>query len=251
MVENTREHRRLDRRDTPGERISTRFGEIVLPPHAKPGKPLPLVVHFHGEPWLADQSVREAFPKAAVLGVQLGSGSRIYAEPFRDPAAFQEILAAVNRPVSKVYLTAFSAGYGAVREILRQPENAARVTGVALLDGIHSGYEPPEEARKPMASDLDSFMQYARLAVAGRARMIILHSEIFPGAYASTTETTDALLAALGLKRHAVLHWGPHGMQMLSDTKAGHLRVVGFAGNSAPDHIDHLHALEWALRYFD
>lgn len=37
-------------------------------------------------------------------------------------------------------------------------------------------------------------------------------------------------------------------MQMLSDTRRGRLRVIGFAGNSAPDHVDHFHALPWVLR---
>ena len=77
---------------------------------------------------------------------------------------------------------------------------------------------------------------------------MILHSEIFPGSYASTTETTDWLLAQLGLRRKAVLRWGPLGMQIVSDTRSGRLRVLGFAGNSAPDHVDMLHAMPWALK---
>ncbi len=32
-------------------------------------------------------------------------------------------------------------------------------------------------------------------------------------------------------------------MQQLSDAQRGKLRIMGFAGNSAPDHVDHLHAL--------
>jgi hypothetical protein len=32
-------------------------------------------------------------------------------------------------------------------------------------------------------------------------------------------------------------------MQQLSETTAGKLAVIGYAGNTAPDHTDHLHAL--------
>lgn len=248
MVEFTRDHQRQQHHAVPGQRILTRFGELVLPPSARPAKPITLVIHFHGEPWLAEQSVRQAMPKAAVLAVNLGSGSRVYAEPFRDPAALPAILQALGHPVSHLYLTAWSAGYGAVREILRQPANAALVTGVALLDGMHSGYEPPEDQRQPLPSDLDAFEQYARQSMAGHSRLLILHSEIFPSTFASTTETADWLLARLNLHRHPVLHWGPLGMQILSDTRRGHFQVLGFAGNSAPDHNDHLHALPWALK---
>lgn len=248
MVENTRAHLRQQQRDVPGERISTRFGDIVLPPKAHPAKPIALVIHFHGAPWLAQQSVRAALPKAAVLAVQLGSGSRVYGEPFQDPQTLPSILKALNRPVSRLYLTGWSAGYGAIREILRQPANAALVRGAALLDGMHSGYEPPEEKRVPAPSDLDSFETFARTAISNKARFLILHTEIFPSTFASTTETSDWLLARLNLRRKPVLRWGPLGSQILSDTRRGHLRVIGFAGNSAPDHVDQLHALPWALK---
>jgi hypothetical protein len=32
-------------------------------------------------------------------------------------------------------------------------------------------------------------------------------------------------------------------MQQLSEVRVGHLEVRGYAGNSAPDHIDQLHAM--------
>ena len=64
------------------------------------------------------------------------------------------------------------------------------------------------------------------------------HSEIFPGTFASTTETADYLLRELGLHRTPVLRWGPRGMQQLSEVRAGGFELLGFAGNSAPDHID-------------
>ena len=39
-----------------------------------------------------------------------------------------------------------------------------------------------------------------------------------------------------------LLEWGPLGMQQLSKVERGGLTILGFAGNTAPDHIDHLHA---------
>ena len=47
----------------------------------------------------------------------------------------------------------------------------------------------------------------------------------------------------MGLKRTAALAWGPLGMQAISEARSGRLAILGFAGNSAPDHVDHLHAL--------
>jgi hypothetical protein len=78
--------------------------------------------------------------------------------------------------------------------------------------------------------------------------LLITHSEIFPGTFASTTETANYLLEKVGLPRRPVLKWGPLGMQQTSEAGNGRLRVLGFAGNSGPDHIDHFHAMYGFLR---
>ena len=78
--------------------------------------------------------------------------------------------------------------------------------------------------------------------------MIVTHSEVFPGTYASTTETADFLLRQLGLARRTVLRWGPMGMQQTSEVRRGRFRLLGYAGNSAPDHVDQFHALPDLLR---
>jgi hypothetical protein len=76
----------------------------------------------------------------------------------------------------------------------------------------------------------------------------VTHSEIFPGTFASTTETSDYLVRALDLTRHAVVKWGPMKTQQLSEVRSGKLLIMGFAGNSAPDHVDQLHSLPDYLR---
>ena len=85
--------------------------------------------------------------------------------------------------------------------------------------------------------------------MAGNKRLIITHSEIFPGTFASTTETADWLLHEWELKPHPVARFGPMGTQMLSRVSTGGLTVIGFAGNSAPDHVDQLHSLPEYLRW--
>jgi hypothetical protein len=116
-----------------------------------------------------------------------------------------------------------------------------------LLDGMHTSYVPDAT---PIASggtldttNLVAFASFARAAVRGQKRFIVTHSEIFPGTFASTTETADWLLDALGLRSRPVLRWGPGGLQQLSEAHAGNFELLGFAGNSAPDHIDQLHAM--------
>jgi hypothetical protein len=123
---------------------------------------------------------------------------------------------------------------------------------VILLDGLHTSYIPERlvlsEGGVLDSAKLVPFLNYARRAAKGDARMLITHSEIFPGTFASTTETTDWLIARLGLARSPVLAWGPGGMQQISEVRLGRLSILGFAGNTGPDHIDHLHGLGGFLR---
>ena len=58
--------------------------------------------------------------------------------------------------------------------------------------------------------------------------------------------TADWLIGELGLRRRGVARRGPMGTVLLGDTQAGRLRIQGYAGNSAPDHVDLPHALpDW------
>ena len=121
---------------------------------------------------------------------------------------------------------------------------------------MHAGYvggtpgTGPGQSSEVETDNLQIFLQFARDAVAGRKQMIVTHSEIFPGTYAQTTETADWLLRQLGLKRTAVVRWGPMGTQQLSEARSGRLSVIGFAGNTAPDHVDQLHSLADYLKWF-
>jgi hypothetical protein len=149
-------------------------------------------------------------------------------------------------------LGGWSAGCGAVRQILKTPESYARVDAALLIDGMHTDYvdgKPGPLESKLDPGNLEIWLQLARDAIAGRKRLIVTHSEIFPGTYASTTETADYLLAQLGLRRRAVLKWGPMGLQQLGEARAGKFLLVGYAGNSAPDHVDQLHSLPVFLRW--
>jgi hypothetical protein len=192
---------------------------------------------------------------AAVLNLGIGSGA--YDRAFTDPLVFDSLLAGVVREISattgkaarvgRVTLVGYSAGHGSVRAILREPRHFAKVDAVLLLDGMHTSYVPEGT---PLATggtldttNLAAFANFARAAMRGEKRFLVTHSEIFPGTFASTTETADWLIRALGLRRAPVLRWGPRGMQQLSEVRAGGFELLGFAGNSAPDHIDQLHAM--------
>ncbi|MGE0813456.1 MAG: hypothetical protein AB7O28_26805 [Vicinamibacterales bacterium] len=257
MSDTTRPHPRVVASPPRGTRQPVRGGTLFLPDGLRGGR-LPLVIHFHGAPWLIERHVASGRPRAALLTFDLGSGSAVYGRAFATPDEFPALLeeartaaaTRLGRPVSfhPVVLTSFSAGYGAVRAILRTPAAYDRVSSVVLADSLHADYVgdagTARSADLPVdEADLDVFLRLAADAAAGRKRFLVTHSEVYPGTYASTTETADALLRAAGVARARQLREGPIGMQQLSATGRGRFRVLGFAGNSAPDHLDHLYAL--------
>jgi hypothetical protein len=268
MVESTRAHERLAQH--PFDGVTRSFDgpggkpvEVFIPRRVHGDAPVDLVIHFLGASWIPAQAIETLRAPTVIAVVNLGAGSGAYQRPFTDPAAFDSLLAGVQREVGaaitkpmrigRIALVGFSAGHGAVRTILREPRHFARVDAVLLLDGMHTSYVPEGT---PMASggvldttNLVAFAAFARAAMRGEKRFVVTHSEIFPGTFASTTETADWLLAAVGLKRTAVLKWGPRRMQQLSEAHSGGFDLLGYAGNSAPDHIDQLHSLPEMLAF--
>ena len=261
MVEETRAHERLVQRDIHGTRLTVagplaKPVEIWIPAGARRDS-FDLVIHFLGAAWLPEQAVAQLDVPAVAAVVNIGAGSGIYDRTFTQPAALDSLLAGITRAVRTttggdatlrhLTLSGFSAGHGAIRAILRDSAHAARVDAILLLDGMHTSYVREGTVLATGAtldtSNLASFAAFARAAIRGEKRFVVTHSEIFPGTFASTTETADWLLHTLGLRRTAVVQWGPRGMQQLSAVDAGEFHLLGFAGNSAPDHIDQLHAM--------
>jgi hypothetical protein len=254
MVEHTRAHARLQEQSPPGRRETLSLGTLFLPAGTKPGKTTALLFFFHGGTWLPE--VAGARNKVAIVAVQAGAGSasytRLFEDPDRFPALLKEAEGKAGGHFGRVMLGGWSAGCGAIRQILKAPASYARVSAALMIDGIHTDYvdgKPGPLESKIGAENLVIWQQLARDAMAGRKRAIVTHSEIFPGTFASTTETADYLLQQLNLTRRPVLKWGPMGLQQLSEARAGKFLLIGYAGNSAPDHVDQLHSLPVYLKW--
>jgi hypothetical protein len=255
MVEHTREHPRLTQQTPPGMRKQLELGTLFVPEKVRKARGARLLVFFHGGNWLPEVAVARR-RNMAVVTVQAGAGSSTYARLFSDPARFPKLIAeaesAGGMSFGEIDLGGWSAGCGALRQILKDPDSYLRVSGVLCIDGIHTGYvngKPGPKESQIDTGNLQIWLRLGRDAMAGKKRFIITHSEIFPGTFASTTETADYLLREWGLKPHPVVKWGPMKTQMLSEVRKGRLLVIGFAGNSAPDHVDELHSLPAYLQW--
>ncbi len=256
MVEHTRTHPRLSVPPPEGRHEKLSLGTLFVPAKLQSKSKAPVLFFFHAQGLVPE--VAGARNNMVVVSAVLGAGSRVYAKPFLDPSAFGKLLeeaeARAGMRLGPITLAGWSAGCGAIRQIMSTPEYYEKVANTIMIDGIHTSYVSGKPG--PLESQIDPeplqiFIRLARDAMAGKRRVLITHSEIFPGTFASTTETADYILNALRLRPRAVVKWGPMGTQELSQIRAGKFLLIGFAGNSAPDHVDQLQSLPEYLHWLN
>jgi hypothetical protein len=88
-----------------------------------------VMFHFHGHEAVRKEWV-QVMQGAVLVGIDLGTGSGPYEKAFADPGRFKTLLSSVEQEMTKrsgrrararrVGLSAWSAGYGAVQQILGQ-----------------------------------------------------------------------------------------------------------------------------------
>jgi hypothetical protein len=252
---------KLDRRG----RSAFEGGYLALTPDfAAPDGIYDVVVHFHGNTELVEQSLAYAHIGAVFVPQNLGVSSGPYEARFSPPGALPELLYRVQAAMEKrglaharlgrVALIAWSAGYGAVLRILEHAEVAERIDAILLLDGIHIGRVPGHRA--PATEQIAPYERFGRWATEGRKLFTITHSDIAPDAYVGARDTTDVLLRRLDVLRYAggeealvpdipaaegVL--SKHlrvPLQPLTLADRGRLTVRGYAGDQAEHHVYHL-----------
>ncbi|MCO6475657.1 MAG: hypothetical protein J5I94_03505 [Phaeodactylibacter sp.] len=263
MVEYTRPHYRVPLDSVPDAGLTVDLpggfqGQLYVPEKWRNARRARLAIHFHGDSRVAQYAIDQQPEPWVLFHCHWGSGSSAYRRPVEEIGAgafLDKVLSAVKETmpemqIGSVCLSGWSAGYGAVRSLVRDAEAAGRIDGILLLDGLHCSYVPEgkvmAEGGMIDSTQMAPFLDWAKLAAAGEKSFLITHSSVFPGAYASTTETAEYLLQTLGIGRQPRLAEGPMGMQQTSVAGRGKFRVISFAGNSAPDHIDHYHGM-WAF----
>lgn len=207
-----------------------------------------VMFHFHGHEPVRKEWV-QVMDGAVLVGIDLGLGSGPYASAFQSPDAFKRLVSSVEKAVAersgkkqarvrKVGLSAWSAGYGAVQEIISQPYGKGLVDTVVLLDGLHSGYT----GQSLNELQLRAFVDWAQLAARGQKYLFVSHSSIIPPGYASTTETANFLISKVGGKPRATKPRAadPMGLDLISRYSRGNFHVRGYSGNDKMDHCAHI-----------
>lgn len=210
-----------------------------------------LIFHLHGTPTISEPALVAAGWDAVLVSFNRKGLSAAYSGPFSDAALFpkliDEALEAVNerrpggpfRP-GRVVISSFSAGFGGVRELLKQPEAFDRIDAVVLADSLYCGYAGDPAEKRVSPELMAGFRRFAREAADGRKAMLVTHSAQFPPGYGSTTETADDLLKALGIAAAPdSTNWGD-GWRQTRQAAKGRFSLIGFAGEGPDDHMRHL-----------
>lgn len=219
-----------------------------------------VVFHFHGHEAARKEWV-QAINGIVLVGIDLGNGSGPYSETFNAPAVFSHLVKSVEEGVAKHFgiprararhigLSAWSAGYGAVQEILGTDYGKRNIDTVILLDALHTGYIGNPQERVLNQRQIQSFVDFARLAVQQKRLMFMSHSSIVPPGYASTTETANLLVQAVGGRptRTGPRAGDPMGLELISRFSHGSFHMRGFSGNDKMDHCAHFGLLQDVAR---
>lgn len=241
-----------------GTLIALEFGVLYIPDSFAPddAERVDLLVHFHGGRDILARAIEAQGLNVVMIHVSPGGFSSAYRVPFQEDAAlFGRLLGealvhvrergdvAADAGWRRVNLSSFSAGYGAVRELLRDAGYAERIDGIALCDTVYAGYVERDGVDVPNPAQVAPFVAFARLAAdedAGKT-LVMTHSYLEPGTYAGTHEVAQAVIDAVGAEDRAVDEDGPGGMHIVRRATRGRFEVFGVVGDDGPAHMQHLH----------
>ena len=213
-----------------------------------------LIIQFHGGSWFAiDEHLRHGL-KTPLIAATLGEGSSKYRVPFEDRErlqrwmdlalkSLQEQGAPKNSRITVLDISSFSAGYGAVREILKSPKYYKMIQRIVLSDSMYAGLSNTNKGaiREPFPANIAPWIPFARAAARGEKTFILTHSQV-PTDYATSGECAAAVIKAA----HAPILKIPAGstpaasdpnfpLQYQSDI--GDFHVWGYGGTNKEAHM--------------
>lgn len=218
------------------------------------GPEIPVWLHLHGAPAVVEANFASIGAPGVLVNLTLPGLSKVYADHFADPEVFSRLLRDVEaalraessaRPwrAGRVTVSSFSAGFGGVRALLRQPEAFDRIAALVMADSIYCGYAGDAAERRVDPELMAGFLRFAQLAAEGGKRLVISHSSQVPVGYASTTETADYLIQEVGGARSFEPEEWPGGLKLASSYGRGQLDIFGFDGEGPDDHMRHLRTI--------
>lgn len=210
-----------------------------------------VIVHFHGAAPVRKTLVQVA-RGVVFVGVDLGNGSGKYSDAFTRRESFPEFRASIEAALKRqsgqsqahirhLALSAWSAGYGAINEILKFGDQ--NIDAVVLLDALHAGWEPGHRhdgtVKSMNAAFIAPTIEFARRALRGERILVFTHSYVDPVTYPSTSLTAQLLLSQLGLVQEDVSIQADFLTQVKALDQVG-LHVWSYRGHDELAHCAHI-----------
>ena len=236
-----------------GEPIKVANGTLIIV-RQMDGETSPnqFLIHFHGALETTRRALARSEFRGTLIVVNFPGLSSAYSKPFADhPKLLEEIIGhattttdnKATTPSPRLILSSFSAGYGAIREILKSPEHFERIDAIITADSIYAGLDAESPARVVSQEDMSEFLRFTELATKGEKQFVLSHSaQKTP--YASTTETADYLLESLQITRVANSTTQRPLFTQTSKAQQGKFTVLGFSGETGQHHMQHLHQID-------
>ncbi len=176
--------------------------------YQRSGNVADVIVHFHGDPQTYWNNAKYANLNAIIVTVNYNGLSSAYQTPFSNTALFQSVLDQTlstvraqadipdNLQWDKIAVSSFSAGYGAVREILKSSTYRNEINSLLAADSL---YATTASDGTPLDSQMVDYKTFAGLAKNGTKTFLFSHSQVPTYTYESTQECGDELMQYLGI----------------------------------------------------
>jgi hypothetical protein len=221
---------------------------IFIPDNFKQDQPTPLWIHFHTADWFIIQEYQRAKFNVPILNFNLGQGSTVYGKPFIEKGTLQPFLVESEKllkaKIANLNFTSFSAGFGAVRNLIQDPEILGQLATVIQCDSIYGSLNPAEtEKRSVLPDHIKIWQPLIDRALAGKTTAIFTTSQITPETYSGSWEVVQAIVEANGGKMKPADPKSPAGSDptyplLRTFDKAG-LHIWSYEGNDAMAHMTH------------
>lgn len=244
--------------------IRLKLGTLIIPAGEARQQTQPqLLVFFHGDAQVVSRELAASGLPGALVVINYDGLSAAYSKPFSDAGLFASVLddalaqckaqqmAAADAGWGKVRVASFSAGFAALRELLKEQKYIDRIDAILCADSIYAGLKSGESGRVVDPQDMAGFRRFAELAAAGKRTFVVTHSQLHTPSHASTAETAEDLVVHVKAERMEVfLQVEPadppqenanlSDFKVVSGARKGGFHVIGCAGNDAQAHMRHL-----------
>lgn len=234
-----------------GERVALSAGQLFIPAglDAKRAS-IDLWIHLHGTPTVTEPNFARWRRPGVLVTLTLPGLSSAYVKHFQNPKTFAQLIADAGDALrsrklphrwQRICVSSFSAGYGGVRELLKDQATYDRIDALLLADTIYAGYEGDRALRHVNRAQMADFVRFAKDAATGKKQMVLTHCRLQPDGYAGTHETADYILAHVhGERTVPPAAWPSAQMKLEAQFTRGQLAMFSFAGTTGAEHMQHL-----------